>query len=76
MDIRGKYTDTIIELMRSSVGKGSPLNPPVWWIDPTDPVAQLIDDGKKITSVLMYRFSIIFIFSNILCIICVLLYIQ
>jgi len=48
MDIRANHTDTIIELMRSSVGKGSPLNPPVWWIDPTNPVAQIISDGKKI----------------------------
>jgi len=48
MNIHANYTDTIIELMRSSVGKGSPLNPPVWWIDPTDPVAQTIADGKLI----------------------------
>ncbi|VVC33348.1 Glycoside hydrolase family 31,Glycoside hydrolase superfamily [Cinara cedri] len=44
MDLRNNYTDTIIQLMRSSVVKGSPVNPPVWWIDPTDPVAQIIDD--------------------------------
>lgn len=48
MDLRDNYTDTIIQLMRNSVAKGSPVNPPVWWIDPTDPVAHLIDDGKKI----------------------------
>jgi len=48
MNLRTKYTDTIIDLMRSSVSKGSPLNPPVWWIDPTDPVAQTIADGKLI----------------------------
>jgi len=34
--------------MRSSVVYGSPLNPPIWWIDPTDPVAQSIADGKLI----------------------------
>ncbi|XP_025203029.1 myogenesis-regulating glycosidase-like isoform X1 [Melanaphis sacchari] len=44
INIRANYTDTIIELMRSSVSKGAPLNPPVWWIDPTDPVAQVIAD--------------------------------
>ncbi|XP_022166100.1 uncharacterized family 31 glucosidase KIAA1161-like [Myzus persicae] len=44
MNLRANYTDTIIELMRSSVGIGSPLNPPVWWIDPTDPIAQTIAD--------------------------------
>lgn len=48
MDLRGNYTDIIIQLMRNSVAKGSPVNPPVWWIDPTDPVAHSIDDGKKI----------------------------
>jgi len=46
MNLRANYTDTIIELMRSSVGMGTPLNPPVWWIDPTDPIAQVIDDGQ------------------------------
>lgn len=46
MNIRSNYTNTIIGLMKKSVANGSPLNPPVWWIDPTDPVAQSIDDGK------------------------------
>jgi len=36
--------------MRSSVSKGNPLNPPIWWVDPTDPVAQKINDGIKINS--------------------------
>ncbi|KAL5234234.1 hypothetical protein ACI65C_001644 [Semiaphis heraclei] len=44
MNIRANYTDTIIKLMRRSVSEGSPLNPPVWWIDPTDPVSQTIAD--------------------------------
>jgi len=48
MNLRANYTDTIVDLMRSSVSKGSPLNPRVWWIDPTDPVAQIIDDGQNI----------------------------
>lgn len=43
MIIHCNHTDTIIELMRNSVIKGSPSNPPVWWIDPTNPVAQIID---------------------------------
>jgi len=46
MDLRNKHTDTIIELMRTNVAKGSPVNPPVWWIDPTDPIAHSIADGK------------------------------
>lgn len=47
MDLRSNYTDTIVELMRNSVSKGSPINPPVWWIDPTDSQAHKIDDGKQ-----------------------------
>lgn len=47
MDLRSKYTDTIIELMKNTVAKGSPINPPVWWIDPTDSIAHSIDDGKN-----------------------------
>lgn len=54
--------------MRSSVSKGSPLNPPVWWIDPTDQVAQKIYDGMKINSkfqklylVLNYIFDVHFV---------------
>lgn len=48
MDIRSNYTETIIQLMRQSVADGSPVNPPIWWIDPTDPVAHYIYDGKQI----------------------------
>ncbi|XP_001952691.2 myogenesis-regulating glycosidase [Acyrthosiphon pisum] len=44
LNLRSNHTDTIIDLMRSSVSKGSPVNPPIWWIDPTDQVAQKIDD--------------------------------
>lgn len=32
--------------MKMSVKNGSPVNPPIWWIDPTDPVAHTINDGK------------------------------
>lgn len=46
MDLRGNYTDVVIELMRKSVN-GSPINPPIWWIDPTDADAYAIDDGKE-----------------------------
>lgn len=47
MNLRSNYTNTIINLMLSAVSKGSPVNPPIWWIDPTDPIAHVIDDGKK-----------------------------
>lgn len=45
MDLRSKHTDTIVKLMRNTVGNGSPVNPPVWWIDPTNPEAHSIADG-------------------------------
>ncbi|XP_001952674.2 myogenesis-regulating glycosidase [Acyrthosiphon pisum] len=52
MDLRNKYTDTIVDLMKHTVAHGSPVNPPVWWIDPTDSDAHAIDDqfllGEKI----------------------------
>jgi len=56
MNLRANYTDTIIKLMRRSVSEGSPLNPPVWWIDPTDPVAQTIADGKLVNIKFKYNY--------------------
>jgi len=53
MNIRGNHTDTIIELMRNVKSKGSSLNLPVRWIDPTHPVAK-INDGQKINLNLKY----------------------
>lgn len=32
--------------MEVSVREGTPVNPPIWWIDPEDEVALAIDDGK------------------------------
>lgn len=46
MNIRKNHINTIIKLMEKSVTTGSPLNPPIWWIDPTDTTAHSIDDGK------------------------------
>lgn len=48
MNLRSNYTDTIVDLMKNTVANGSPVNPPVWWIDPTDTDAYEIDDRKKI----------------------------
>uniref|UniRef100_A0A2S2NFM9 Putative family 31 glucosidase n=1 Tax=Schizaphis graminum TaxID=13262 RepID=A0A2S2NFM9_SCHGA len=44
MELRSNYTDTIVDLMKNTVANGSPVNPPVWWIDPTDADAYAIDD--------------------------------
>lgn len=32
--------------MKNTVATGSPINAPVWWIDPTDSEAHAIADGK------------------------------
>lgn len=44
MDLRNNHTDTIVNLMKQTVAHGTPVNPPVWWIDPTDTDAHKIDD--------------------------------
>lgn len=36
--------------MEKAVITGAPLNPPIWWIDPTDPVALSISSGKFLES--------------------------
>ncbi|XP_067012525.2 myogenesis-regulating glycosidase [Anabrus simplex] len=43
-ELHANYTDKIIAVMQKSVEDGSPVNPPVWWIDPEDTEAQGIDD--------------------------------
>jgi len=34
--------------MRQAVKKGTPVNPPIWWIDPLNSEAHRINDGKFI----------------------------
>lgn len=41
------YTDKIIAAMNASIEKGTPVNPPIWWIDPKDIEALKTYDGKK-----------------------------
>ncbi|XP_039291634.1 myogenesis-regulating glycosidase [Nilaparvata lugens] len=38
------YSEVIVQLMQRSVETGAPLNPPIWWVDPQDAVAQKIND--------------------------------
>lgn len=45
VEMHESYAEQIIERMRLAVKTGEPLNPPIWWIDPTDKVAQKIHDG-------------------------------
>jgi len=47
MALRNNYTDTIVDLMKQTVAHGTPVNPPVWWIDPTSTDAHAIDNRKE-----------------------------
>ncbi|KAJ9587298.1 hypothetical protein L9F63_019174 [Diploptera punctata] len=38
-----QYSDKIIQLAKNKVKDGTPINPPIWWIDPTDEDALTID---------------------------------
>ncbi|XP_069697295.1 myogenesis-regulating glycosidase-like [Periplaneta americana] len=35
-DLHAQYADKIIELAAKATVDGSPINPPIWWVDPTD----------------------------------------
>lgn len=43
VNLHVQYADKIIEAMKNSVKHGTPVNAPLWWIDPTDPETYLID---------------------------------
>lgn len=45
-DLHAQYTDEIMEVFEEAVKRGEPVNPPIWWVDPTDQVAHGISDGK------------------------------
>ncbi|XP_015190744.1 PREDICTED: uncharacterized family 31 glucosidase KIAA1161 isoform X1 [Polistes dominula] len=51
-DLHASITPLIIDAMDESVKTGAPLNPPIWWVDPTDKIAHKINDeyllGEKI----------------------------
>jgi len=32
--------------MQQAIDNGTPVNPPIWWIDPTNAEAHKINDGK------------------------------
>lgn len=50
----------ILERFALAVKRGDPVNPPIWWIDPEDRVAQGIYDGLKKVNILV---NLVFIFS-------------
>ena len=42
--LHAQHADTIIALARQTMVDGSPINRPVWWLDPSDETALAIDD--------------------------------
>lgn len=43
-----QYSGLIFTLASQAITNGYPINRPIWWIDPTDPVAQTIDSGRTL----------------------------
>ncbi|KAJ2949769.1 hypothetical protein O0L34_g15702 [Tuta absoluta] len=43
-ELHAELADAIVEAMENSVAYGTPVNPPIWWLDPTDQVALACDD--------------------------------
>ena len=43
--LHAQYADYIYALALQSTVDGTPINRPLWWLDPLDPVAQTIDSG-------------------------------
>ncbi|XP_071643111.1 myogenesis-regulating glycosidase-like [Temnothorax longispinosus] len=43
-ELHANYTDEIINAMKQAIEKGTPVNPPIWWIDPLNPEAHKIND--------------------------------
>ena len=42
--LHAQHSQLIIRLAREAVETGTPINRPVWWIDPTDQIALSLDD--------------------------------
>ncbi|XP_012285378.1 myogenesis-regulating glycosidase [Orussus abietinus] len=43
-DLHAMVTPTILRLMNAAVQTGAPLNPPIWWVDPTNRIAHKVND--------------------------------
>ncbi|KAF7401558.1 hypothetical protein HZH68_007378 [Vespula germanica] len=43
-DLHAAITPLILDRMNESIRTGAPLNPPIWWVDPTDKTAHKIND--------------------------------
>ncbi|KAJ3658461.1 hypothetical protein Zmor_010196 [Zophobas morio] len=42
--LHDEYTDSILNAMENSISTGTPVNPPIWWVDPTNPDALKSND--------------------------------
>lgn len=49
-ELHESYAPAIIEAMNAAVTNGTPVNPPVWWLDPTNAEAYNISDGNQVDS--------------------------
>ncbi len=45
LKLRESYNDHILAAANQAVEDGSPINRPIWWIDPTDSETFTIDQG-------------------------------
>ncbi|KAK3911234.1 Myogenesis-regulating glycosidase [Frankliniella fusca] len=43
--LHADYTDVIVAAMKQAVADGTPVNAPIWWLDPTDEAA-IIEDSE------------------------------
>jgi len=43
LEIREKYKDLLVNAANQAVVDGTPINPPMWWVDPEDPETYAID---------------------------------
>lgn len=41
-----KFSPLVLKQMKRSIKEGQPVNPPIWWIDPTSAEALKEDTGK------------------------------
>ena len=46
VDLRIAYAEEIVAVAQQTLVDGSPMNRPMWWVDPTDPQTFTINDRK------------------------------
>ncbi|XP_056630345.1 myogenesis-regulating glycosidase-like [Diorhabda sublineata] len=44
VNLHEKYSNVILKAMQKSIEDGSPVNPPIWWLDPSDSEALSCND--------------------------------